>query len=224
MTAEMSGPRAVAAAFVSFCRQHLSDEEGAAVLLACAESKGVGWSLPERELVWDGLQEFVYRYLREKDIARYRAAIEERTAEGKPAVDPERVSEIRLVDRRSSRKVARTGAGEARLPRDAEEALEQERELASSLFRREHEANRHTARYQKLRAEALAAADNRCVRCGSPRRLELHHKHYDTLGVESLRDVVILCHRCHQAETDRQRGLRRARWRPWRSGRVTLWR
>ncbi len=35
-------------------------------------------------------------------------------------------------------------------------------------------------------------------------KLELHHKHYDTLGDESDEDVEILCEFCHK-KADRQR-------------------
>ena len=37
-----------------------------------------------------------------------------------------------------------------------------------------------------------------CVRCGNPNKLEFHHIHYDTVGDETINDVLLLCHDCHK--------------------------
>ena len=37
-----------------------------------------------------------------------------------------------------------------------------------------------------------------CTACGSPRRVQLHHRHYRTLGHESPDDVTPLCKSCHE--------------------------
>jgi len=39
----------------------------------------------------------------------------------------------------------------------------------------------------------------RCFNCGRLDSLEVHHRHYDTLGCESMDDVVTLCEVCHDA-------------------------
>jgi hypothetical protein len=53
-----------------------------------------------------------------------------------------------------------------------------------------------------LKARVRESRGNRCERCKRRRSrrlwLTLHHKHYDTLGHESIRDVELLCDRCHR--------------------------
>ena len=72
-----------------------------------------------------------------------------------------------------------------------------ERYLASPTWRRRRHA-------------AIAAATWRCQRCGwqcrwyDGRGLEVHHRHYDTLGAEAEADLEVLCWRCHPA-ADRER-------------------
>ncbi len=49
-----------------------------------------------------------------------------------------------------------------------------------------------------------------CDRCGwnfCYAELEVHHKHYDTLGAESRCDVLVVCHTCHALE-DKKRVLK----------------
>jgi 5-methylcytosine-specific restriction endonuclease McrA len=56
-----------------------------------------------------------------------------------------------------------------------------------------------------IRRAAMRRAQWTCQRekPGEPRHegpLELHHKHYHTLGCESVDDVEVLCAACHRAE------------------------
>jgi 5-methylcytosine-specific restriction endonuclease McrA len=53
--------------------------------------------------------------------------------------------------------------------------------------------------YQQRR-RALHRAGYRCERCGMGRELEVHHRHYWTLGDEEPEDLEVLCHRCHRNE------------------------
>ena len=39
-----------------------------------------------------------------------------------------------------------------------------------------------------------------CERCGSVNNLQVHHKHYETLGRESFKDLELLCGNCHMKE------------------------
>lgn len=78
-------------------------------------------------------------------------------------------------------------------------------------------------------------AGGRCQRCGSRRRLTIHHRTYRRLGHERRGDVTVLCWRCHRRHHERhprplwRRGFRTridARSRPWqhnlpRAGRGT---
>ena len=64
-----------------------------------------------------------------------------------------------------------------------------------------------------IRRSAMRRAQFRCERESplGPRHdgpLDIHHKHYRTLGCESLDDVEVLCRACHRAErrpTNRQK-------------------
>lgn len=46
--------------------------------------------------------------------------------------------------------------------------------------------------WHRLRIAAMAHYGN-CVLCGSEVDLETHHKHYNTIGHETLRDISLLC-------------------------------
>jgi len=68
-------------------------------------------------------------------------------------------------------------------------------------------SNRHTAFYvaylkstvwANFRQQVIEAAGNRCVRCRDLAFLQVHHKHYLTLGRESPNDVEALCPSCHR--------------------------
>lgn len=65
-----------------------------------------------------------------------------------------------------------------------------------------------------LRVEALKAAKNKCQRCGQGARLEVHHKHYLTLGKETLADVEVLCGACHP-KADEERAWISHRRQSW---------
>jgi 5-methylcytosine-specific restriction endonuclease McrA len=56
-----------------------------------------------------------------------------------------------------------------------------------------------------IRRRAMRRANWRCEqeKPGEPRHegpLELHHRHYRTLGCETLEDVEVLCPACHRAK------------------------
>jgi len=69
----------------------------------------------------------------------------------------------------------------------------------------------------------------RCQRCGwffNKKDLEVHHLHYDNLGHESLKDLIVVCRSCHEyldeirAREGRQRSydsLDNARFCGWAS-------
>jgi len=46
----------------------------------------------------------------------------------------------------------------------------------------------------------LKEADGYCQKCGRKNdRLNVHHKHYKSLGREKLKDLLVLCPKCHAA-------------------------
>ncbi|MFI5377862.1 MAG: HNH endonuclease [Tepidisphaerales bacterium] len=67
--------------------------------------------------------------------------------------------------------------------------------------------------WNEIRRAVLDRARGQCERCGQRARLEVHHKHYDSLGNEDLDDLEALCPVCHpnadqerEAETEEQSG------------------
>lgn len=66
-------------------------------------------------------------------------------------------------------------------------------------------------RWRRLKAAVSKRRGNRCECCGVVSLpLDLHHKHYETLGRERHRDVELLCHKCHDvadAKRKRQRAV-----------------
>lgn len=65
-----------------------------------------------------------------------------------------------------------------------------------SAYRTYAEYLRHP-RYRAVRAEAMAATDGRCARCGGP-ATEVHHLRYPPWGTFDIpANLEPLCHRCH---------------------------
>jgi 5-methylcytosine-specific restriction endonuclease McrA len=58
--------------------------------------------------------------------------------------------------------------------------------------------------WQKLRRAARLRDGNRCVACGSTKRLSVHHA---VAGSNLLEDLVTLCSRCHAREHRRKEDL-----------------
>ena len=54
--------------------------------------------------------------------------------------------------------------------------------------------------WQNFRLKVLEYYHYRCAYCKSYNNLEVHHKHYKTLGNETFSDVILLCHWCHNNE------------------------
>jgi hypothetical protein len=51
--------------------------------------------------------------------------------------------------------------------------------------------------WRERRQKALAHAGNRCEKCQTTYRLEVHHRNYARLGEELDTDLEVLCHDCH---------------------------
>lgn len=60
----------------------------------------------------------------------------------------------------------------------------------------------HSPAWRRRRAQAVKRAGFRCERCGSMRRLEVHHLTYARLGAEAPADLRVLCHDCHRRQHD----------------------
>ena len=56
-----------------------------------------------------------------------------------------------------------------------------------------------TFHWQQLKAKHHCAAYGTCETCGIKNvQLQLHHRHYKTIGVEAISDLELLCINCHQ--------------------------
>jgi 5-methylcytosine-specific restriction endonuclease McrA len=204
--------------FIQFIESAVSRQEGAAMLLAIAKHLGVPWSTPSEDRVWSAFSTFAADYMTEGQLDQYRRVMQGRRSEGRPLVDRELVSRVEFRTRESGRGPGRASAN---LPATADEWVEKRLRTLRRLAKSRHVANQATAAYKELRKGALERARHRCERCGAAAALQLHHLHYDSLGHEGLDDVVILCDSCHSSETHRLEARRRARWRPFRTSRVT---
>jgi hypothetical protein len=89
--------------------------------------------------------------------------------------------------------------------RDVYETYRQKRRQA---WREYYDAYLVSLRWALLRVNALTKVNYKCVACESTDTLQLHHRHYQTLGEESLDDVVILCKKCHDLLHFTQNALR----------------
>jgi len=89
--------------------------------------------------------------------------------------------------------------------RDVYETHRQKRRQA---WRDYYDAYLVSLRWALLRVKALTKVNYKCVACESTDTLQLHHRHYQTLGEESLDDVVILCKKCHDLLHFTQNALR----------------
>ena len=85
---------------------------------------------------------------------------------------------------------------------------ETHRQKRRQAWRDYYDAYLVSLRWALLRVKALTKVNYKCVACESTDTLQLHHRHYQTLGEESLDDVVIVCKRCHDLLHLTQNALR----------------
>jgi len=57
-----------------------------------------------------------------------------------------------------------------------------------------------TEHWIELRGAKLLEANNRCQKCKSHHKLQVHHLTYERKGRERLSDLKVLCERCHEKE------------------------
>lgn len=75
---------------------------------------------------------------------------------------------------------------------------ETHRQKRNKAWRDYYDAYLVSTRWALLRVKALTMVNYKCIVCGSADTLQLHHRHYKTLGEESLDDVMVLCKKCHE--------------------------
>lgn len=54
--------------------------------------------------------------------------------------------------------------------------------------------------WKEKREWIIKCKGSKCERCNSIKNLVVHHIHYETLGNESSKDVLVLCKECHNKE------------------------
>jgi 5-methylcytosine-specific restriction endonuclease McrA len=65
--------------------------------------------------------------------------------------------------------------------------------------RRDYNCHIGSTEWRRFRCEVIKQRGNRCERCGHVSAyLELHHRHYHSLGSEQPDDVELLCPKCHK--------------------------
>ena len=65
--------------------------------------------------------------------------------------------------------------------------------------------------WERFKREIIKQRGNRCERCGHVSAyLELHHKHYHSLGIEQPEDVELLCPKCHKGADEARRAAKRS--------------
>jgi 5-methylcytosine-specific restriction endonuclease McrA len=62
----------------------------------------------------------------------------------------------------------------------------------------EYESHLRSKKYFRFKEMVLRLRGRRCERCGVGGMLDIHHKHYRTLGMERPMDVQVLCRHCHE--------------------------
>lgn len=61
-----------------------------------------------------------------------------------------------------------------------------------------YEAYLRTPEWKAIRLEVINDRHGKCERCQSTKNLQVHHKTYKNLFNESLKDLELLCSKCHR--------------------------
>jgi hypothetical protein len=83
--------------------------------------------------------------------------------------------------------------------------------MGAMEWRTIYERHIKSAQWRNMRRDIGRLRGNRCERCGSSHRLELHHLTYERLGRELLSDLELLCIDCHRRADDERGAQGRAR-------------
>ncbi|QIN94224.1 HNH endonuclease [Streptomyces phage Wakanda] len=66
-------------------------------------------------------------------------------------------------------------------------------------FTEEYKTYIKSPRWKAVCQRAYATYGKRCMACGSPRKLQVHHATYDRFGRELIADLRVVCDKCHRA-------------------------
>jgi len=194
----------------------MTPAQAVAFVSAVASHHGVGWSTPRVDRAYGAVRSLAEHHLLPEEAERYLAVLEARRVSERPLVSKELVRAVRWPAEGTTETGTRSRGGRRKHThpaRSAEELVEQRRGAASREWYDVHAQVLRSKRFAALREERLRIAGGTCERCGNTDRLQLHHRHYQTLGAERIADVEILCNKCHRVATQDQRSRRRALWR-----------
>lgn len=72
-------------------------------------------------------------------------------------------------------------------------------------WRTKYEQHIRSARWKNMKRDFRKLRGDKCERCGSGHQLELHHRTYERLGLELIKDLELLCSGCHSvADQERE--------------------
>jgi 5-methylcytosine-specific restriction endonuclease McrA len=57
--------------------------------------------------------------------------------------------------------------------------------------------------WQAKRKKFIKFVGGKCQECGNKNGLQVHHKHYNTLGRETQNDVIVVCSGCHSLKHEK---------------------
>lgn len=66
-----------------------------------------------------------------------------------------------------------------------------------AAFRKYYEEYLHSEKWSAKRDEVFKHYGRKCALCGSTDRLQVHHRSYENLGNEKLKQLIPLCEPCH---------------------------
>jgi hypothetical protein len=62
----------------------------------------------------------------------------------------------------------------------------------------DYQAYLQTDHWRQLRRDALKYYGESCLLCGRKTGINIHHRHYNSLGCEGIHDLTVLCKTCHE--------------------------
>jgi len=68
--------------------------------------------------------------------------------------------------------------------------------------------------WNDLRTTALENANHRCCKCGCGGSLDVHHERYKSIFNVTQDDLSVMCRKCHHAEHEGKKDIRRANRKP----------
>jgi len=78
-----------------------------------------------------------------------------------------------------------------------ERQLKIDKQLASQLWNGNYQLYLKSPEWKTIRKRKLAEAGYSCQLCNSSENLQIHHRTYERIFMEDMRDLTVLCENCH---------------------------